>query len=311
MIRIAYFGLPLGALLLSSDGFEPEFAVLSPVRAPGARRLARRLGDRVIHASTMTKTALEHAVDERFESLDIDLVVSWFWTRLLPKRWLDAPRFGAIGAHPSLLPRHRGPDPFFWAIDCGDEVTGVSIHFLTQGYDQGAVIRTESLAVGDRNAWELARALDRPSLRLLRLAVSDFANSGAPPSAVPQNEALATWAPEPMEEFLRVDWHAGTDRVLRRIRALSPVPGLPLEIQGVRFTALRAEVATAFPVALAPGEAALTEAGVVIRTGDGAIRVTRATMDEDEGEEESPLRETDAVGLRETVGSAAKRRRSR
>jgi methionyl-tRNA formyltransferase len=44
-VRIAYFGLPLAALLLLEDGFEIEIAVLSRTDAPGRRRLAKKLGN--------------------------------------------------------------------------------------------------------------------------------------------------------------------------------------------------------------------------------------------------------------------------
>src|SRR6266550_2765502 len=43
-VRIAYFGLPLAALLLLDDGIEVELAVLSRVDAPGRRRIFSRLG---------------------------------------------------------------------------------------------------------------------------------------------------------------------------------------------------------------------------------------------------------------------------
>lgn len=300
MIRIAYFGLPLAALLLSSDGFEPDLAVLSPVEAPGARRLRRRLGSRVIDARRATAADVERAVVARLESNGVDLIVSWYWTRRIPADWLSVSRLGGIGAHPSILPRHRGPDPFFWAIDSGDSVSGVSIHRLTERYDEGAVLYSESLAIGDRDAWQLARALDRPSLRLLRHAVREIAR-GEAPVPVPQDERRATWAPAPEGDLLRADFRQSTERVLRRIRALTPVPGLALEIHGIRFTVTRAEAALEFPAALAPGEGAATKTGVVIRTADGAVRVTRATIDDDVGEP----RAVDASELGGAVKNAA------
>jgi methionyl-tRNA formyltransferase len=284
VIRIAYFGLPLAALLLCSDGFEPALAVLSPVRAPGARRLRRRLGDRVMESRGVTPEELEGTVGARLAATGVDLVVSWFWTRRMPAEWLSVPRLGAVGAHPSLLPRHRGPDPFFWAIDSGDDVAGVSIHRLTERYDEGPVLYSEALPIGDRNARELARALDRPSLRLLRHAVRALA-CGEAPASVAQDESGATWAPAPEGDLLRADFRQSTERVLRRIRALAPVPGLALEIHGARFTVAGARAAGEFPIALEPGEAAVTKAGVVIRTLDGAVLVTRATIDVDGDEE--------------------------
>lgn len=277
MLKIAFFGLPLAGWLLAEDGHDVRLAVLSPVgQSPGCRRLGRRIGrSRVIAECTPARETL---VDERLASEPFDLLVSWFWTRRLPERWLGVPRLGAIGAHPSLLPRHRGPDPYFWAIDSGDAHTGVTVHELTVGYDEGAILAQTELPIGERDAWQLARALDRPSLRLLRRVVADFAR-GARPRGVAQDDALSSAAPRPSAELLRVDWSWSTARVLRRIRALAPDPGLALDIAGAKIFVLRARASAHWPLALVPGEAAALsepDVEVVIRTGDGAVAIERA-----------------------------------
>jgi methionyl-tRNA formyltransferase len=277
MLKIVFFGLPLAGWLLAEDAHDVRLAVLSPVgQSPGRRRLGRRLGrSQVIAECTPAREVL---VDERLASERFDLLVSWFWTRRLPERWLAVPRLGAIGAHPSLLPRHRGPDPYFWAIDSGDVQTGVTVHELTAGYDEGAVLAQAVLPIGELNAWQLARALDRPSLRLLRQVVADFAR-GARPKGAAQNDALSSAAPCPTADLLRVDWSWPTERVLRRIRALTPEPGLALDIAGVKIFVVQARASAIWPQALLPGEAAALsepDVAVVIRTGDGAVAIERA-----------------------------------
>ena len=250
-LKIAYFGLPLGALLLAHDGHELGPVVLSPVEAPGRRRLVR-LAPNLLDAATATD--LETEVARRLAAEQAELLVSWFWTRKLPARWLGATRLGGVGVHPSLLPRHRGPNPYFWSIDAGDEMAGVTAHRLTAEYDTGHMLGARSLPVGERDAWQLARALDRPSLALLRETVARLA-SGQAPSELAQDERLATWAPEPNGAALRVDFGWTTERVLRRIRALSPTPGVALEVDGVALFVTRAERADRLSAALLPGEA--------------------------------------------------------
>ena len=115
-MKIVFFGLPLAALLLLADGHELLSAMLTPLPHPGRRRLLRSAGGARIVDALALGDAFAGEVDEAMLAR-ADLIVSWFWTRRLPERWLVLPRLGAIGAHPSLLPRHRGPDPFFWAID--------------------------------------------------------------------------------------------------------------------------------------------------------------------------------------------------
>jgi methionyl-tRNA formyltransferase len=111
--------------------------------------------------------------------------------------------------------------------------------------------------------------------------VGRFARSH-PPTPTAQDEQAATWAPEPTGRELSVDWSWPTARVLLRIRAISPVPGLAVEVSELRFFVTRAKPASDFVRALAPGEAAVIgqPGTLIIRTGDGAIAVERALLDD-------------------------------
>ncbi len=311
--RIAFFGLPLAACLLAQDGHELCLAVLSPVAGPGRRRLGRLLPPQVplvdllesADSDFIPPTPTPEALTRLLERARPDLLVSWFWTRRLTAEQLAVPPLGGIGAHPSLLPRHRGPNPFFAAIDAGDPETGVTIHRLTEAYDEGNLIDREVIEVGTSDAWHLARRLDRPSLRLLRRTVGRIA-AGERVSDTPQDPSEVSWAPEPTGELLRADWRWTTERVLRRVRALSPVPGLALEISGLAFFVLAADVTDDYPRALVPGESAIASGSVVVRTGDGAVRILRAQLasardDADDDESEDAAEVVDGAELARRV----------
>jgi methionyl-tRNA formyltransferase len=272
------------------------------------------LGDQhLVEAGALGETsAMWDDLEARLEALRPDLVVSWFWTRRLPVRVLARARLFGLGVHPSLLPRHRGPDPYFWTIDAGDVEAGITVHRLDEGYDTGDIVRQASIPVLDRNAWQLARALDRPALRALLWAVDEVA-AGRTLPFLPQRSVDATWAGPPDGDALRVDWAWPTDRVLRRIRALAPVPGLALSFHGIEFFVQEASAATSFPEALLPGEGALVEGPVlVVRTGDGAICVARATVadpepDSDEAEPRSSEAAVSGVELGRLLEAVAAR----
>jgi methionyl-tRNA formyltransferase len=315
-LKVAYFGLPLGAQLLLQDGHELDPCVLSPLLAPGRRRVSQRVApDRFFDARGVDHVVFSQMVERALDRSRPELIVSWFWTRLLPGEWLRAARYGGIGVHPSLLPRHRGPNPYFWSIDSGDEQAGVTLHTLEPEYDTGAILLQRAIPVAGRNSWQLARALDRPSLALLREGVGRFARSH-PPTPTAQDESAATWAPEPTGRELSVDWNWPTERVLRRIRALSPVPGLAVEVRELPFFATRARAANDFVSALEPGEAGVVgmPGTLVIRTADGAIAIERAALGLDEGEDESdqpdftaePESDLDEHALARAVGERTK-----
>ncbi|MBX3192831.1 MAG: hypothetical protein KF819_37955 [Labilithrix sp.] len=277
-MRVAFVGLPLAALLLDADGHEIVWAGICRRDAIGTRRLRRRIGD----ANVAIVPDLSRAAGAA-RARAPDLVVSWFWTRKVPQAFRAIAPRGAIGVHPSLLPRHRGPDPYFWTIDRGDAVTGVSAHLLDDEYDTGAVLGRRELAVDPTwNAWTLAKKLDRPSLAILRETVRAYAE-GRAPLAIPQDEAKATEAPQPDDDDLEIRWSWDAARIERRVRAASPWPGAFTEIGDVPVTLTRVRATDDFPRALVAGEACVRRDGVaIVRAADRAVELLGGRADDDE-----------------------------
>jgi methionyl-tRNA formyltransferase len=286
-LRIAFFGLPLAALLLDADGHDLVSVAICRREALGLRRARAWFGRRL---QVLPDTDGTYA--QKIAALKPDLVVSWFWTRKLPVEILRAPRLAAFGVHPSLLPRHRGPDPCFWAIDSGDRVTGVTAHLLEADYDTGATLAQKRVRILKHwDAWTLAKALDRPSLQVLRAVARKYGTRN-PPVPVRQPRAGVTAAPEPSDDDLELDWSWSSERLLRRIRAAAPYPGaftyLP---SGGAFAVLRARriERDGRARALHPGEMLHDADGLVIRTGDGLLRIERLRREADGVELEVPF----------------------
>ncbi len=294
-MRIAFFGLPLAAWLLHRDGHEIVYAAFSRP-TPGTRRVQRVLRARDPGTPVETKPSVtSRRTLDAVRAARPERIVSWFWTTKLPPALLALAPKGAFGVHPSLLPRHRGPDPYFWAIDAGDEATGVTAHQLEEEYDTGPILAQRTMAIDPGwDAWKLARALDRPSLALLREVVGAYA-AGRPPPAVPQDDAAATAAPRPSDEDLAIRWTWPAAQVARRVRAAAPWPGVGTEIGDEVVVLVRVRATEDYPRALAPGEAAVRADGVaVVRAGDVAVELLEGRADEDD----APL---DASALAQVV----------
>lgn len=296
-MRIAFVGLPIAALLLRADGHEVVWAGICRRDAIGTRRLRRAIGrENVSITPDLERLAASVAARKP------DLVVSWFWTRKVPPSFRTVAPLGAIGVHPSLLPRHRGPDPYFWAIDAGDAVTGVTAHVLDDEYDTGAILARRELAIDPSwNAWTLAKRLDRPSLALLRETVRAFA-SGSPPAPLAQDDTLATKAPQPSEDDLEIRWTDDATRIERRVRAASPWPGAFTALGDIELTLTRVRATTSRPALLAalePGEAVVRDDGIaIVRARDGAVELLNGrAADDDDTDEEAGDNDLDATAI--------------
>jgi methionyl-tRNA formyltransferase len=264
---------------------------------PGRRRVKRAL-PHVVEKPDVASPAVLDAVRRSRP----DLVVSWFWTTRLPMEIVAAAPLGGFGVHPSLLPRHRGPDPYFHAIDAGDAVTGVTAHRIAAEYDVGATLGARELAIDPSwSAWKLARKLDRPSLALLRETARAFAR-GTPPPERAQDESLATLAPAPTDEELELDWTWTSERLARRVRAASPAPGAWAFFGEEPVTITRAAPASNVPRALLPGEACVVAGVATVRTGDGGLALLEGRMDAAEGEEPYDLSADDLADMVRGLG---------
>jgi methionyl-tRNA formyltransferase len=76
----------------------------------------------------------------RFEEIEIDLIITVHFQRLLPKSIFNRAKFGALNLHPSILPRYRGMSPQHWPIVFGDSETGITVHRIDEGVDTGRIL---------------------------------------------------------------------------------------------------------------------------------------------------------------------------
>ena len=205
-------------------------AVIRPAPAPGplwkraARRVLQAVGARpsdsvgrwtraagggIRTILTASRTDAHLAESLRGHAPDLLCIASFPW--LFPNEILEIPAAGALNLHPSLLPRHRGPNPFFWTYYHDDREAGITAHVATVRADAGPIVAQRRMP--------LPRGMPVKELYLTLAAVGAGVMSeavGQLDRATPQDDARATGAPHvapgsPMVDFARWDvervWH--------------------------------------------------------------------------------------------------------
>lgn len=79
--------------------------------------------------------------------LNPDIILVGSWGERISKDIYSIPKIASINAHPSLLPKYRGPNPYFWVIRNQEQTTGVSFHLLDGDYDTGAILAQEEIKI--------------------------------------------------------------------------------------------------------------------------------------------------------------------
>jgi phosphoribosylglycinamide formyltransferase 1 len=80
-----------------------------------------------------------------------ELVVLAGYMHLLTAEFLDRFPDRIVNVHPSLLPEFPGAHAIDDALAAGVETTGVTVHYVDEGLDTGAVIRQVPVAVEPRD----------------------------------------------------------------------------------------------------------------------------------------------------------------
>ena len=252
-MRVVFMGTPdfaVPALQALIDSGHDVIAVYTRAPKPKGRGMAVQKSPVHIVAEThnipvRTPKSLKDKYPEdqqAFTDLEADIGVVAAYGLILPTRILNAPRYGCINIHASLLPRWRGASPIQHAIWKGDDVSGVTIMQMEEGLDTGPmIIKGETPITSTTTAQDLHDALAVIGQNLI-VDVLDQINEAGEITAQPQNDAEATYAPMLKKSDGEIDETALPIETDRQIRALNPWPGTYMAGNKGRIKILEAHV---------------------------------------------------------------------
>jgi len=285
-MRIVFMGTPESAvpsLRRLVDDRHEIVAVWTQPDKPAGR-------GKKLHQSPIKEFALQHNLTihqppkikraeakELFASHQADVAVVVAYGKILPPEFLNAPEYGCINVHFSLLPKYRGAAPVNWAIVNGETETGVTTMKIVQELDAGPILL--------QKATQIEPAEIAPGL-LARLAEigADLISetlSGLPtiePKA--QQDEEATFAPILKHEDGLIDWSMDAYAIARRVSGLQPWPKAHTTFRSQRLVIWAAVPEWIEQLRFTPGQ--VIEAGrdrLIVACGDGtALRLLEVQL---------------------------------
>lgn len=101
----------------------------------------------VDHKEFSDRLAFDKAMMDAIDEFDPDLVVLAGFMRILTPEFVRHYQGRLLNIHPSLLPLYPGLNTHQRAIDAGDSIHGVSVHFVTEELDGGPVVAQAVVSV--------------------------------------------------------------------------------------------------------------------------------------------------------------------
>ena len=220
-------------------------------------------------------------VDETYNLIkeyNPDLIVVVAYGMIIPKNIIDIPKFGIINVHSSLLPKYRGAAPIHSAIINGDDKTGVSIMYISEGLDEGDVILTKETPIYLED--NLGTLHDR--LKVLGAeGVKETIKLMEENKVIrhPQDNSLATFVKPIKKEETKIDFNDKSINIFNKIRGMNPFP--------VAYTTLNDKVLKLYDSMYVeyigdeiPGTVIyLGKEGIKVKTSDGAIFIKELKLE--------------------------------
>jgi methionyl-tRNA formyltransferase len=211
-----------------------------------------------------------------------DCVVISSFDRLIPAAILA--RRPHLNVHYAPLPRYRGRANVNWAILNGESETGVTVHSVAPGVDEGPILfqQTTPIAATDTVA-TLYDRLNGILARNLGDVVVRFA--GGERGSL-QDPAQATYGCARLPADGEIDWSWPAERIARLVRALTPpFPGAFTHLSGRRLRVLSASPSPDVRrfVGRVPGRVigrSRREGWVDVLAGEGVLRLLSVCGDD-------------------------------
>lgn len=228
--------------------------------------IAKRRGIPILWLDSMTPEALDP-----LRRLEPDLLLVGGFGIILKKPLLDLPRIGCLNVHSSLLPRHRGPNPFSAVLLAGDQESGVTFHIIDEGIDTGDIVEQLAFPITENDTtYSIYKRASKAASDHILSVLSTVEEYGL--AGYPQDASLASYDPKPTVEMSWIDWNRGAEELSRMVRALSPLPLPRFRCQSRVVCVARVDYSDAAHDA-APGTVLKNRPFVSVATARGVLRV--------------------------------------
>lgn len=229
-MKILFMGTPdIAVSMLKqilADGYDVIGVVTQPDKKAGRKQ--------ELKMSEVKQCALQHNIPvyqpvrikddyKDLMMLGADLIVTCAYGQFIPSELLEAPTYGSINVHASLLPKLRGGAPIHKAIIYGEKETGMSIMRMVKAMDAGAVMAQCKVRIEETDtAGSLYDKLAEAGAKLLSESIVKIKEGKA--VFVEQEEEKATFAYTISKEEEFVSFDRDISKVYDHIRGLIPFP---------------------------------------------------------------------------------------
>lgn len=153
--------------------------------------------------------------------LNPDIILVGSWSEILSKKIINLPTIASINCHPSLLPKYRGPNPYYETILHGEKTSGITFHLMTEKLDNGAILAQKTVEIlKDDTGGTLRTKCAYEARKALKELLEGLEAGTTIP--IQQEETLATYFKRADFEDCLINFNDTAENIYNQIRAFNP-----------------------------------------------------------------------------------------
>ena len=209
---------------------------------------------------------------QRIIDLNPDIIITCAYGQIIPEALLNAPKYGCINVHGSLLPSLRGGAPIHHAIIDGLDKTGITIMYMDKQMDSGDIISQKEIAILENDnldsLYEKMSYLGRDLLIETLPSIIEGTNK-----RIKQDINKVTFGYNITKEEEKIDFNNNSKNIYNLIRGLSSIPGAYCILNDKRLKVYQSEVTNIKSNKLPGTIEKIDKTGIYVNTKDNLIKL--------------------------------------
>lgn len=204
-----------------------------------------------------------------------DIIIVSGYSKRIPRNVIESARVAIINIHQSLLPAYRGRHPLNWAIINGESFAGVTIHHISERFDEGNIILQKRVKISAKdNIMDLHWRTVEKGRNLLK---NFFQRAKAGNlNGFKQDPHASTYFPPRAPGDGKIDWAKSAENICNLVRALTyPYPGAYFYFRRKKLVIEDAQVVLEGPSRVEEGIPVFYKRACLVKTGAGYLRINR------------------------------------
>jgi len=285
-LKIIFAGTPDFAAAALQKIIDAQYEIIAVYTQPD--RPSGR--GRKLKPSPVKALALDHSIPveqpinfkedgaiETLKNYQADLMIVAAYGLLLPPAVLEAPKYGCLNIHASLLPRWRGAAPIQRAILAGDKETGITIMQMNEGLDTGDMLLKVTTPISETDTGgslhdRLAELGGDAIIDALKLLESHQLQPEQ------QDDSLACYAKKLNKAESWIDWCQSAMEINRQIRAFFPWPGSQTQLDDKIIRIQKAEILDQSATGNVGEILGYSRDGIDVQCGEGQLRLINCQL---------------------------------